>query len=327
MARRALLLTMGLLVTAGQPVPAQEPGKPVSLSAGKWGVVGVAFSPDGKILATGSLDGVVILWDVPTGRVRAVLDKHADIITGVAFSPDGKTLASSSCNGTVRLWGTATGRERDTLRGSVWGVNAVAFAPDGKTLAWANEGGTVTLWDLAAGRAGATLKPALAPLTFSPDGKALVAERGDGTVQWWDVGTCRAGASVKATAFGRVDRLAFTEDGKSLVTGHFGAALLWDVAAGKRYGRFDGPRGRVASVALTADGMTLAVAGESKPGQPGEVRLWDVGTGERRATVPDACGPLAFSPDGKTLVSGSAVERGSVLLWDVSRLEGGKATK
>jgi WD40 repeat protein len=327
MARPALLLTMGLLVTAGQAAPAQQSGKPVSLWASKCGVVAVAFSPDGKILATGCLDGVVILWDVATGRVRAAFDKHSDIITGVAFSLDSKTLASSSCDGTVRLWGVAGGRERDTLQGSAWGVNGVAFAPDDKTLAWANEGGTVTLWDLAARRPGGTLKPALAPLAFSPDGKALATDRGDGTVQLWDVSKGQSRASLGASAFSWVNSMTFTADGKTLATGHFSAALLWDMTIGKRRARFEGPGGRVTSAALTADGRTLAVAGQSKEGRPGQVQLWDVATGRQCRILSEASGPLAFSPDGKTLASGSGVERGSVLLWDVSRMKVGKVMK
>ena len=108
----------------------------------------VAFSPDGKTLASGGWDKTVRLWDVATGTEKKILRGHLDSIHSVAFSPDGKTLASGGWDKTVRLWDVATGTEKKILRGHLDSIYSVAFSPDGKTLASGSSDGTVGLWDV-----------------------------------------------------------------------------------------------------------------------------------------------------------------------------------
>jgi WD40 repeat protein len=114
----------------------------------------VAFRPDGKTLASASLDQTIKLWDVATGQERATLKGHTGWVDSVAFSPDGKTLASADHDGVVRLWDVAFGEERAVLKGHTGPVYAVAFAPDGKTLASASGGAdqTIKLWDPLTGQ-------------------------------------------------------------------------------------------------------------------------------------------------------------------------------
>jgi WD40 repeat protein len=152
----------------------------------------VAFSPDGKKVASGLYDGTVRLWDVETGQaVRTPLTGHTDWVNSVVFSPDSKKLASGSDDYTVQLWDVETGQAvRTPLTGHTGCVNSVAFSPDSGKLPSGLHDETVQLWDVETGQAvGAPLRCTswVYSVAFSPDGKRLASESGsDWKVQVWD---------------------------------------------------------------------------------------------------------------------------------------------
>jgi len=297
------------------------------------GVESVAFSPDGKTLASGGWDNTVKLWDVATGRELRTLKGHSNHVSSVAFSPDARTLASGSHDSTVKLWDVTTGRELRKLTGHSDVVNSVAFSPDGKTLASSSKDDTVKLWEVATGQelrtlAGDTdggLSECLS-VAFSPDGKVLATGSDDSTIKLWEVATGRELRTLKGHS-GGVYSVAFSADGRMLATGSDDFTIkLWDVSTGAELRTLTGHSHMVHSVAFSPDGRTLATGSDDFT-----IRLWEVATGRELRMVgrPSFLGPfgsrvghsssvnsVVFGVDGQTLASGSSDN--TVKLWDVA---------
>jgi hypothetical protein len=163
-----------------------------TLEGGSFSINGLAFSPDGSILAVSSyLPTTLTLWDVNSRRKIAALRGHTDTVYSAAFSPDGKTLVSASDDTTLRLWDVSTQQELATLTGHTDDVFTAVWSPDGKTLASACDDGTIRLWDVASRRAFAVLhhhRNSVFSAVLSPDGRTLASSSRDGTMRLWNVG-------------------------------------------------------------------------------------------------------------------------------------------
>jgi WD40 repeat protein/serine/threonine protein kinase len=277
-------------------------------------VKAVAFSGDGRTLATCGDDGSVRLWNLASRRYVKLLAWRAQ---SVKFAPDGKTLAIiEGLSRAVRLWDPTERRERVTFPLGT-DVNAVDFSPDGKLLATAYDDNTVRLWDIATRREVAVLRGhrrGVGHVAFSPDGKTLASSGDDFTVRLWDV----AGRRSLATCEGHTSAIysvAFSPDGKTVASASLDSTVrLWDAATGRGRKTLRGQRMLIYAVAFSPDGKALATGAGG-----GTIRVWDTATNEvaafLRGHTADVTA-LAYAPDGQSLVSGG--RDGTVKVWDVA---------
>nr|WP_199339654.1 NB-ARC domain-containing protein [Nostoc sp. FACHB-892] len=276
----------------------------------------VAFSPDGKLLATGDADGKTYLWQVENGKLLFTFTGHSSWVKSVAFSPDGQILASGSDDQTVKLWDVQDGKCLTTLQGHSNWVRSVAFSPDGRILASGSEDQTVKLWDVHTGKCLKTLQGntnRVRSVAFSPDGQTLASGSEKQTIKLWDVQTGKCLKILQGHS-SWVRSVAFSPDGQILTSGSDDQTVkLWDIHTGKCLTTLQGHSNRVWSVAFSPNGQILASGGDDQT-----VKLWDVQTGKCLRTLQGHSNrvmSVAFSPDGQTLASGS--ENQTVKLWDV----------
>ena len=187
----------------------------------------LAFSPDGRILAGGSRDGMIRLWDADTGQLLSVFVGHLHGVNSVVYSPDGATLASAGRDGTVRLWDAGTGQLMATLEG--YGA-PLAFSPDGRILASESRDGTIRLWDADTGQPLSALvghRFGADSVSFSPDGSILAGGSEDRSIRLWDVPTGQLKAVLREHT-GLVHLVVFSPDGTTLAGASGSSVLLWD---------------------------------------------------------------------------------------------------
>ncbi|WGV27261.1 NB-ARC domain-containing protein [Halotia branconii] len=276
----------------------------------------VAFSPDGKILATGDADGQTYLWQVEDRKLLFTCTGHSIWVRSVAFSPDGQILASGSDDQTIKLWDVHTGNCLKTLQGHTNWVRSVAFSPDGQTLASGSEDQTIKLWDVHTGNCFKTLEEntnRVRSVAFSPDGQILASGSEKQTIKLWDVHTGECLKTLQKHS-SWVRSVAFSPNGQILASGSDDQTVkLWDVYTGESFRTLQGHTNRVWSVAFSPDGQILASGSDDQT-----VKLWDVHTGQCLKTLKGhtyRVKSVAFSPDDQTVASGS--ENQTVKLWDV----------
>ena len=287
-------------------------GLPVQRVVHDGVVTAVAWSPDGRRLATASTDHTVRIWDAVTGRSMTL--PHPDAVRGLAWSPDGLWLATASDRG-GQVWETIGGQVVTLPFAYGRGVRAVAWSPDGRWLATASDDATARIWDA---RSGQPVTPALVhrrrvnAVAWSRDGRWLATASDDGTAQVWDPRTGEVVAPPLAH-HGAVSALGWSPDSRRVATASEDkTARVWDAATGRALTPPLGHQEVVTAVAWSPDGTRLATASADRTAQ-----VWNAGSGER-ATAPfvhhDAVTAVAWSPDGLRVATASTDQ--TALIWD-----------
>jgi WD40 repeat protein len=297
-------------------------GEQARLRGHKGAVTAVAFSSNNRLLASGSVDNSVKLWDAATGKELLTLAGHQARVTGVAFSPDGKRLATSSGDRTVRVWDTTSAKELLCLEGHAGPVTCVAFSTDGRLVAGGGEDTVVCVWEADTGRKAREFTDHRRPIgavAFSSDAKevASISRGPKGELLVWE--TASGG-----TIFSQRDKLwtsvAFAPDGQRLASGGFEgpgatgirkpAIHVWELGAREPIKSLVGHEDAITQVAFRHDGKQLVSSSFDQT-----VRLWDVSKGSEIKTFQEEAAALsaAFSPDGLRVASGS--EDGTVKIW------------
>src|SRR5260370_782668 len=272
----------------------------------------VAFSPDGKLVLTGSSDQTARLWERSSGKELISFQGHRGPVYSVAFSPNGKHILSGSDDQTSRLWESSSGKVLTSFHEHTNPVTSVAFSPDGKLVLITSDR-TARLWELSSGKELIRLDR-VSSVAFSPDGKLVLTDSDDQTARLWDSTSGKVLTSFQGHT-GSVASVAFSPDGKLVLTGSDDqTSRLWESSSGKVLTSFQGHEDGVTSVAFSPDGK-LVLTGS----WDATARLWDTTSGKELSSFQGHTGSVhsvAFSPDGKLVLTGSWDN--TARLWDTT---------
>ena len=276
---------------------------------------GVAFSPDGKWIASAHDSGARV-WDVDSSTVKLTLNGHSGVVRKVGFSPNGTTIATAGYDGTVKLWDTTSGSMTQSLTGHASAINWVAFSPDGDRIASASSDQTIKIWDATSGRELLALKGHTSYVTgiaFSPDGARIASACWDKTVKMWDAITGVDTLTLTGHR-GIVNSVSFSPNGTKLVSGGTDTTIkLWDTSSGSELRTLIDDIGSITCVAFNSDGTRFASASGLT------IKIWETETGALLKTLTghgDQVNSVAYNRKGDWIVTAS--HDGTLKIWNAT---------
>src|SRR6266446_400713 len=288
-------------------------------------ILQLAWSPGGEVLASGSYDSILCLWDAQTGYPLQNLTGHIWWVMSVAWSPDGRVLASGSSEHTVRLWDPQTGKHLRTLDGHAGDIESLAWSPDGRILASGSYDRTIRLWNPRTGHTVQILRGHTSPvesIAWSPDGSILASGSYDRTIRFWDPRTGQVMQTLRGHK-SHVYRVIWSLYGEVLISGFDDKTIgLWDPGMGQQTDILEGHSDAITDLSLSYDGRLLA-----SRSLDGTVYVWRTDTWEIVALLEEVVtregtssyrwnGGLAFHPKSPVLATPGKGGR-VIRIWDV----------
>jgi WD40 repeat protein len=284
----------------------------------------VAFSPDGKSIATTSMDATVRLWNAETGAPISVLRGHEGEVLSAAFSADGKRIVSASWDKTARIWDVASATEIAVLRGHESWVWSAEFSSDGKRIVTSSGDQSVRVWNAEPDEPIAVLNghsDDVLSAAYSPNGSRIVTASKDKTAQIWNLGSGgNLSYGILRGHNDAVNSASYSPDATRIVTASSdNTARIWDATTALELKVLRGHSGPVNSAAFSPDGTRIATASDDQT-----ARIWDAVTGKQLQiiAVPSKVFSAVFSPDGKRILTAAGTRKTSfdgagAIIWDV----------
>ncbi|PTD03479.1 Vegetative incompatibility protein HET-E-1, partial [Fusarium culmorum] len=277
----------------------------------------VVFSKDGKLIASGSDDDTIKIWNVATGKEEQTLEGHTDSVLSVVFSKDDRLIASGSKDKTIKIWNVTTGEEEQTLEGHTDWVWSMVFSNDGKLIASGSWDKTIKIWNITTGKEEQTLEghtDSVLSVVFSKDDRLIASGSKDKTIKIWNVTTGEEEQTLEGHT-GSVLSVVFSKDGTLIASGSGDNTIkIWDVTTGEEEQTLEGHTNRVLSVVFSKDGKLIASGSGDNT-----IKIWDVTTGEEEQTLEghtNSVWSMVFSNDGKLIASESWDN--TIKIWNVA---------